>query len=74
MFDKYIKLNISTTKRINIPPTEYLLKTTIIETYFKSDLPTTFEQLQKPIYIGATDMYTAKLILFHEGKLIPAIL
>lgn len=74
MFDKYKELNVSTTKWINIPPTENLLKTTTLEEEFEKDLPKTFDKLEKTVYIGATDMYTAKLILFNEGKLVPAVL
>lgn len=41
---------------------------------FKQDLPISFEELEIPTYIGATNMKTAKLIFFHKGELLSPIL
>jgi NTE family protein len=46
----------------------------LIKKYFEEDLPQTFEELHIKTYLGATDMYTAHLILFEQGKIIPPLL
>jgi NTE family protein len=41
---------------------------------FKADLPNTFEELNIKTYIGATDLYTAELIIFDKGELLEPLL
>jgi NTE family protein len=51
-----------------------LLKNTIPQNLFKADLPNTFEELNIKTSIGATDLYTAELIIFDKGSLLEPLL
>jgi NTE family protein len=74
IFDTFKDLDISPTNWLNLLPTKNFLKTKVLQERFKHDLPQTFEALNLPTYIGATDMNTAKLILFREGELLSPLL
>lgn len=74
IYDKFCNLDISPTKRISLHPKHYLLRTEVLEKKFHEDLPETYEELEIPLYIGATDLNTAKLIMFNHGELIPTVL
>ncbi|MDR0859842.1 MAG: patatin-like phospholipase family protein [Candidatus Peribacteria bacterium] len=74
LFESFKDLNISPTNWLNLLPTKNFLKTKVLQERFKRDLPQTFEALKIPTYIGATDMNTAELIIFHEGKLLEPLL
>ncbi|MDR2540281.1 MAG: patatin-like phospholipase family protein [Candidatus Peribacteria bacterium] len=74
LFDTFKELNSSPTNWLNLLPTKNFLKTKILQERFKQDLPQAFEALKIPTYIGATDMNTAELIMFHEGRLLEPIL
>jgi NTE family protein len=50
------------------------LETKVLEEYFKADLPEKLETLSIKTFIGATDLYSAKLILFSKGMLLPPLL
>ncbi|GHW02623.1 hypothetical protein AGMMS50249_4090 [candidate division SR1 bacterium] len=74
IFEQFSNLSTSALKWISKKPTKSLLSTSILQSYFTKDLPQTFAELKKPVFIGASDINTAKLILFHQGPLLKPVL
>ena len=74
IFNHAKELSLLSRSRINVFPKQYMLKTNPLQEYFKTDLPTHLEDLPIKTYIGATDIYTAKLELFSKGELLPPLL
>jgi NTE family protein len=74
MFNQYSKLKISPGQWLKLLPTTSFLKTQSLQTFFKRDLPENFEELHIPVYIGATNMNTAELMMFHKGELLNPLL
>ncbi|MDR3168954.1 MAG: patatin-like phospholipase family protein [Candidatus Peribacteria bacterium] len=74
MFNQYSKLKITPGQWLKFLPTTSFLKTQSLQTFFKRDLPQNFEELHIPVYIGATNMNTAELMVFHKGELLSPLL
>ncbi|MCR5412015.1 MAG: hypothetical protein K6E76_03340 [Patescibacteria group bacterium] len=45
-----------------------------MEKKFRDELPATFEELELPLYITATDLRTAKMIIFNKEELVTPVL
>ncbi len=59
---------------LNIFSKKSLLKNTTLQQRFTKDLPQYISDLPKKVYIGATDIHTAKFVLFDKGELVPILL
>ncbi len=73
--ERYIS-NISklSAKNLKLPPITSLMQEKPILSMLNDDLPETFSQLDKKIYIGATDLYTGSYQLFSSGEIVPVLM
>ncbi len=69
IWERFRNLPLATIKWLTRNPTKYLLETSIFEEYFEKDLKSSFEELEVPTVIGATDILTGNFILFDKGEL-----
>ncbi len=74
IFDNFKHLEVSPTKWIALFSKQHLLKTDYLEKKFRDELPATFEELELPLYITATDLRTAKMIIFNKEELVTPVL
>ena len=74
MYDSFIELPLKGWNRLNLLPKNNIIKNDILKKKFKKDLPATFEELKKKIYIGCSEMNTAKYLLFDKGNLLNPLL
>lgn len=72
--DRFIESELFSVKNIAIPPTKWLLKAGVIERILKKDLKKSFDQLDIPLHVGATDLWKWKMVMFSEGNLIKPVL
>ena len=74
IYKKYVESWLFTIKNITLFPMKWLLKEWIIEKIVKPDIKRTFEQLQKPLYVWATDLLKWKFILYNSGELLRPVI
>ena len=74
MFEHFYSLEIIPKDLLKLLPTKSILKTTLPQRLFKTDLPQTFEELNIKTYVGATDLYSAELIMFNQGPILEPLL
>ena len=74
IFERFLESEILGLKNFAIPPKLSLLKGSTVEAFLKKDLKSDFSDLEAEFFVGATDIMTAKFILFNEGKLVPPVL
>lgn len=70
----YLNSELFSLKNIALPPTQSLLKRSVVEKLLKKDLKKTFEQLEKPLIVGTTDLRKGKSVFFESGDLIKPVL
>lgn len=74
IMENYLKSELFSLKNIALPPTKSLLKSSVVEKLLKNDLKKTFEQLEKPLIIGTTDLWKGKSVFFDSWSLIPPVM
>lgn len=74
IFEKFINLKLFWLDKINLLPKKSFLKNDFLEKMFGDDLPSSFEELEIPLNIGATDIKKAKFMLFNKEELIKPLL
>lgn len=74
IFEKFIDFKIFWITKINVIPSISLLKNTTLKKIFEKDLPQNFWQLEKKLYIWATDINKWNFILFDKGEIINPLL
>ena len=74
VFINFAKNKLLSWKNIGILNKKSLLSSDLIKDQFKSDLPKTFGELKKKLYIGAVDTNKAKFHLFEEGNILDPLL
>lgn len=57
--------NLFSLRNIALPPKDSLLKSSVVAKFLKSDLKPRFEDLEKPLYVGATDLWSAEFVLYQ---------
>ena len=57
--------NLFSLRNIALPPKDSLLKSSAVAKFLKSDLKPRFEDLEKPLYVGATDLLSAEVVLYQ---------
>ena len=58
--------NLFSLRNIALPPKASLLKSSVVAKFLKSDLKSRFEDLEKPRYVGATDLWSAEFVLYQS--------
>lgn len=71
---KFLDSDLFSIKNLALPPKFSLLKTTLIESLMQSDAKECFEELEIPLYVGATDIWKPEFKLFSEGELLRPVL
>lgn len=74
ILENFLKSGLFSLKNFAMPPKLSLLKGTVVEKILTKDLKSDFSDLEIPLYVGATDIGTAKFLLFSEGKLVPPVM
>lgn len=74
IMENYLKSELFSLKNIALPPTKSLLKSSVVEKLLKADLKKTFEQLEKPLIVGTTDLRKGKSVFFDTWSLIPPVM
>lgn len=74
IFIQFVKGKLFSWKSIGIHKKTSLLSNTLIKEQFEENLPKTFEELHKKLYIGAVDTNKATFHLFDSGNLISPLL
>jgi NTE family protein len=74
IFSKFIDFNIFWLTKINFFPKTSLLKNNSLKDNFEKDLPSKFEQLDKILYVWATNINTWKFILFNKWNIVMPLL
>jgi len=74
IYDRFIAMEMSPTKRLKFPPKKSLLTNAVIKKQLEKDLPKNFEELSMKMYVSATDVFSAHLITFNQGKLVEPVL
>lgn len=62
----FLKSELFSVKNIALPPTKSLLKSFVVEKLLKAGLKKTFEQLEKPLIVGTTDLRKGKSVFFES--------
>lgn len=57
--------NLFSLRNIALPPKDSLLKSSVVAKFLKSDLKSRFEDFEKPLYVGATDLWSAEFVLYQ---------
>lgn len=65
---------MSLSKNLNLIPKHALLKNSIIKKQIESDLPSTFEDLVIPIFVGCSAIANGQNLLLSKGELSSALL
>ena len=58
--------NLFSLRNIALPPKASLLKSSVVAKFLKSDLKSRFEDLEKPLYVGTTDLWSAEFVLYQS--------
>ena len=58
--------NLFSLRNIALPPKASLLKSSVVAKFLKSDLKSRFEALEKPLYVGATDLWSAEFVFYQS--------
>lgn len=58
--------NLFSLRNIALPPKASLLKSSVVAKFLKSDLKPRFEDLEKSLYVGATDLWSAEFVLYQS--------
>ena len=58
--------NLFSLRNIALPPKASLLKSSVVAKFLKSDLKSRFEALEKPLYVSATDLWSAEFVLYQS--------
>ncbi len=74
IMENYLKSELFSLKNIALPPTKSLLKSSVVEKLLKADLKKTFEQLEKPLIVGTTDLRKGKSVFFASWELLPPVM
>ncbi len=74
IFNKFIQLKIFWITKFNLFPKISLLKNSTLSSYFEQDLKNKFEDLNKKLYIWATDINTGKFISFDKWEIVAPLL
>ena len=70
----FLKSELFSVKNIALPPTKSLLKSFVVEKLLKAGLKKTFEQLEKPLIVGTTDLRKGKSVFFESWDLIKPVM
>ena len=63
---KFLLSDLFSFKNIALPPKMSLLKSSIVEELLMQDVRLSFEELEIPLYVGATDIWKAEFKLFSK--------
>lgn len=69
ILEKFLLSDLFSIKNIAIPPKYSLLKTSVIEKLLDQDVKATFEELELPLYVGASDVWKPEFRLFSHGEI-----
>lgn len=69
ILEKFLASDLFSMKNIALPPKFSLLRTTIIENLLDRDVKDTFEELELPLYVGASDVWKPEFRLFSTGEI-----
>lgn len=74
IFKKFIDFKIFWITKLNFFPKMSLLKNNALKSNFEQDLKNNFRELDKKLYLWATDTNTGKFIVFDKWNVIPPLL
>lgn len=66
ILEKFLHSELFSFKNIALPPKMSLLKSSIVEDLLRQDVKQSFEELEIPLYVGATDIWKAEFKLFSQ--------
>lgn len=66
ILEKFLTTDLFSIKNVAFPPKFSLLKNTLISDLLLTDAKRTFEELEIPLYVGATDLMKAEFNLFSQ--------
>lgn len=69
ILERFLESNLFSLRNIALPPKDSLLKSSVVAKFLKSDLKSRFEDLEKPLYVGATDLWSAEFVLYQSWEL-----
>ena len=69
ILERFLESNLFSLRNIALPPKDSLLKSSAVAKFLKSDLKPRFEDLEKPLYVGATDLWSAEFVLYQTWEL-----
>lgn len=74
ILENFLESGLFSLKNFAIPPKLSLFKGSAVEEILNKDLKSDFSDLRIPLYVGVTDIWTAKFLLFNEGALVPPVM
>lgn len=74
ILEKFLHSDLFSFKNIALPPKMSLLKSLIVEELLKQDVKPSFEELEIPLYVGATDIWKAEFRIFSKWELLKPVL
>lgn len=74
IYRKYVESWLFSIKNISLFPMKGLMKSWLMEKIVKSDMKKKFEQLEKPLYVWATDLLKWKFILYNSWELLRPVI
>ena len=63
--ERFFDSNLFSFSYSALPHIDSLLKSSVVAKFLKSDLKSRFEDLEKPLYVGATDLWSAEFVLYQ---------
>ena len=74
IYNKYIESGLFSIKNISLFPMKGLMKEGTMEKIVKGEMRRNFEQLELPLYVGATDLLRGKFMLYNSWELLRPVL
>ena len=66
ILERFLTSDLFSFKNIALPPKMSLLKSSIVEELLVQDVRLSFEELEIPLYVGATDIWKAEFRIFSK--------
>lgn len=66
ILEKFLHSDLFSFKNLALPPKMSLLKSSIVEELLMQDVRARFEELEIPLYVGATDIWKAEFRIFSK--------